>query len=643
VTAPTNIFSNNVSFFTDPTAGQAQMDLMSLQAQKNVPQNNGAFTLISDPLLPDRNLTDRLGHFDPELYDLRDTSHLMKLLRSLLGGAGAGGLRKQIAVARLQNSFRTTHFLDLDRFYGALFGVVRTKAEVMPDYGTLVTAAPITAPIYYNLHSSAHFTTGTVAPGQFALGEEFEVVNPVQLASLRYWRQSSAVTGGLGAIFRVSDGTEVPGTRVGFTNPPASSLPAWHSADVPVSTVLDPGRYKVVVTFTGSFYFQNGFFTTGGGASSLTAGPARLLSKADATGTAQGTYIASADGSMKYPTSYDANAATWGLDVTYTDVVSSTTDVVGGKFDPYTDAAGSDVWDDIHSRDASYRARITKFARAIPQGGTYAGILAAVEAILSADCEMYESWSWIDEIGGASTISTKYTYAQLERNFKNWSGIATNRTWSQLTGEVVSIGRLSQPNRGEIVLKPKRTVTEDERYELMRVLQRLAPAGVQFTVDPQGIALHEKQDIRNVAASSEYWEVMNQTLPAPVTIESNSTVAQQPSQQPRPAFSQYTGEKWSYNNDVATISSYEMTGDTALTSTDYDEVIYADGTSHKYLPSDGLVPGQEAAAARLTADGVCTSKPYVPMRNPSISISANLAVTLGRILNIRAGVMVGRR
>jgi hypothetical protein len=410
-----------------------------------------------------------------------------------------------------------------------------------------------------------------------------------------------------------------------------------------VNTVLDPGRYKVVVTFTGSFYFLNNFFSTGGGSSSLTVGPARLLSKTDATGAAQGTYIASADGSMRYPTNYDANAATWGLDVTYTDVVSATTDVVGGKFDPYTDAAGSDIWDDIHSRDASYRSRLIKFARAIPQGGTYSGILAAVEAILSADCEMYEAWSWIDEIGGASTVSTKYTYNQLERQFKNWGAIAQNRTWSQLTGEVVSIGRLSQPNRGEIVLKPKRTVSEDERYELMRVLSRIAPAGVQFTVDPQGIALHEQQQIRNVAASSEYWEVMPQTLPAPVTVESSSTVAPQPSQQPRPAFSQYTGEKWSYNNDVATISSYEMTGDTPLTASDYDRVIYSDGTAHSYLPSDGLVPGQEAAAARLTADGVCTSKPYVPMRNPSISIKGSLAVTIGNILNIRAGVVVTRR
>ena len=635
MTSP-EIFTNNMSFYEDPLAQDARNDLMTTQMANNLPQSSSsAWSIVSDPILPDRNVIDRLGHFDPDIYDLRDNSHLMKLLRAMLGGAGAGGLRKQIAIARLQNSFHTTHFLDLDRFYGALFGIVRTQAELMPDFGTMVDSIPANEIITYSVHDSTHYSNlGTTAPGQFCMGEEFEVSNPISLKALRYWRPALNVTAQLGAIFSVNTGTEIPGTRVGFANPPTSSLPAWHTSALPTEVTLEPGRYKVVISFTDYYYFLNYFFSTGAGSVELSSGSVKLLPKEGATGTAQGSYIASVDGSLKYPTGYDANGASWGLDIVYADVVTTTATNVGGQFDPYTDAAGSDIWDDIHSRDASYRSRLLKFARAIPQGGTYPGLLAACEAVLSVDCEMYESWSWIDEIGGASTVKTGYSYTAIERSFKNWDTLAKNRSWADLTGTTVTVGRLMQPNRSEVVLKPKRVLREDERFQLLRVLRKIAPVGVQFTIDPSGIALHEKQPIRNVAASSEYWEVMSKTVTQPG----------QSYQQPRPAFSQYTGEKWSYNNDVATISSYEMVGDTPLTSTDYDTVTYNDGTSHRYLPSDGLVPGKEAAVERVTADGVCTSKPYVPARNPSLSIFAGLRISIGDILNIRAkaGVVIRR-
>lgn len=425
-----DFFTNNPSFI-DRVSNAAHQDLMNLQMSTATPQVAG-ITTATDPLLPDRTVTDRLGHLDPTIYDLTPDSHLMRLFSVLLGGAGVGGLRKQVAVARLQNAFNGTHFLDLDRFWGALFGIQRTKAEVMPDFGTL----------------------------------------------------------GKPAIF-----------------------------------------------------------------------------------------------------------------------------------DPYTDAAGSDAWDDVHSRDASYRDRLVKFAKAVPLGGTYPGLKAAAEALLSAEVEIYESWTWVDELSasGAQPPGTRNTYSGLAGLYPTWADVERNHTWNDLTNEVsISLGRVGQNNRGEVLIQPKRPVREDERYQVTRTLNVLRPAGTQVSVDPQGLAIHSPVPLRHVAADSEYWEVVSHVTPQPTLIGPATPVYDQPdpsTQQPRPAFSCYQGEAWAYNNDIVRVLGYQMLAFSAVTVTNFETVVYADGKVHDYLPSDGLLPGSHAYAARIVADGVMTSRPFAGPRN----------------------------
>lgn len=125
-------FMNVPSFFSDLSQAAAQ-DIMTSQLATNQPEPTQGIFTSSDPILPDRIVAERLNHLDPDLYDLRDQSHLMKLFKVLLGGAGLGGLRRQAAVARLQAMFNGMHFLDLDRFYGALFGVQRSTGEAYVD------------------------------------------------------------------------------------------------------------------------------------------------------------------------------------------------------------------------------------------------------------------------------------------------------------------------------------------------------------------------------------------------------------------------------------------------------------------------------------------------------------------------------
>jgi hypothetical protein len=424
------IFTNNGDFASRINSG-AMADLMTLQAPTSAPESD-ATEIVTDALLPDRTVEDRLGHMDPELYDLSENSHLMRLMKVLLGGAGAGGIRKQIAVARLQNSFRGMHFLDLDRFYGALFGIKRTQAELMPDFGTL---------------------------------------------------------------------------------------------DRPAS------------------------------------------------------------------------------------------------FDPYTDAAGSDTWDDVHSRDANYRDRLIKFARALPLGGTYAGLRAAAEALLSVECEVYESWIWVDEQNAvaAQPPVLVYTYTALNQTWPTWDTISTSRLWSNLSGGgspgTFFLGRTGQKNRSEVLIQPKRTIRPDEQFQAMRVMDRLKPAGSQVTLDPEGLAIHQQVPIRAVAADSEHWEIIYKTTPSPGLV---SPIPQRPVYpesdpakcQPRPAFSGYQGESVCYNNDIVRVSSYKMIVRAVITSTNYATVIFRDGVSRSYLTSHAIMDGQTALAGRVVSDGVMTSFAY---------------------------------
>lgn len=125
-------FMNVPSFFDDLSKAVAQ-DIMTSQLATNQPEPTQGLFTTSDPIIPDRIVAERLGHLDPDIYDLRDQSHLMKLFKVMLGGAGLGGLRRQATVARLQAMFNGMHFLDLDRFYGALFGIQRSISEAYTD------------------------------------------------------------------------------------------------------------------------------------------------------------------------------------------------------------------------------------------------------------------------------------------------------------------------------------------------------------------------------------------------------------------------------------------------------------------------------------------------------------------------------
>lgn len=420
-------FDNTRSFFESFSTAAAQ-DLMTLQLAAGSPEPTTGISTVSDPVIPDRLVRDRLGHFDPAIYDLRDESHLMKLLKVLLGAPGAGGLRRQLLVARLQNTFSGMHFLDLDRFYGALFGVKRSSTE-------------------------------------------------------RY---------------------------------------------------LNP------------------------------------------------------------------------------------------NFDPYSQGASSSEWDDIHSRDASYRDRLSKFAKTIPMGATKVGMEAMAEALTSVDCEIYESWAILDELDLVENSLPQliYFYDTLSTSFPNW-GAMEGSIWAQYGGGIkLAPSRIpGSPTRSDFIVQPKRNLTSREAYDLCRVLERFKPAGTTIVVNPEGLSVHSPTMIRGVAADSEYWEVVSR-----ITLSSNLVVpplfwndyVQTPNaEQKRPAFSRYQGDEWSYNDNIQDTRSLVIRNGQEVSGSvnrNHDTVRFADGVVQEYKSADAILPGDQAMSSRIVSDGIMTSSAYAVSR-----------------------------
>lgn len=120
-------YTEDRSFFD--TQNQARkVSLLPAQYDPAVPSVDG-LDRATNLLIPDYLTSHRLANFPSDLYDLRQHSHLSRFMRALMGDSGAGGSRKRFLIARFQQAFSSTHFYDLDRFYGALFGTPRFQSE----------------------------------------------------------------------------------------------------------------------------------------------------------------------------------------------------------------------------------------------------------------------------------------------------------------------------------------------------------------------------------------------------------------------------------------------------------------------------------------------------------------------------------
>lgn len=289
-------------------------------------------------------------------------------------------------------------------------------------------------------------------------------------------------------------------------------------------------------------------------------------------------------------------------------------------FDPYYDAATPEEWDEIHARDSAYRNRIEQFSRALALGATKEGLEAVSSALLGGvECTIYETYMLVDENGsnpgGSPPPVNARTYGDVEQQYRYYIEMQRG-TYGDIEGGSGSFGRTTTQNRSEFIVRPKRQITLEETYELTRVLNRLKPAEALLTIDPEGVAVHSPVKMRAVASDSTYWEIATKVAPRDEVAAAYARVAASgattPVAQPRPAFTGYQGEAWSYNSDVSKVVSYtEDPTQTVVATVDYQRLMR--GTVAVDFTADrALMDPAAILLGRYASDGVLASAPLAP-------------------------------
>lgn len=139
----TGIVNNGgLDLFSYPNTPSAS--ILDFQTPTGSPAPAGTAT-ATGLITPDMVLAQRLKNFPDSIYNLSPTSVLTHFMQALLGDSGVGQIRKRQLITQLQSAVTSTHFYDLDTFYGALFGAIRGPSGTLPvNPSTGNTVSPYT-------------------------------------------------------------------------------------------------------------------------------------------------------------------------------------------------------------------------------------------------------------------------------------------------------------------------------------------------------------------------------------------------------------------------------------------------------------------------------------------------------------------
>ena len=115
-----------------PVSDQDGPQILALQGGYGAPIG-GPFSVETNPIGPPIMTTQRLQNFPSDIYSISESSLLVKIMKVLIGAAGAGQTRSKLLLTRLSTVLEGSHFYDLDNFYGALFGINRSQQELLVD------------------------------------------------------------------------------------------------------------------------------------------------------------------------------------------------------------------------------------------------------------------------------------------------------------------------------------------------------------------------------------------------------------------------------------------------------------------------------------------------------------------------------
>jgi hypothetical protein len=183
-------------------------------------------------------------------------------------------------------------------------------------------------------------------------------------------------------------------------------------------------------------------------------------------------------------------------------------------YDSMTQMLTSTQWDEVAAKDAQYRNRIREYFIACGHGNTAEGIRQVVHAATSADCQVMESWRYIDAFGiseplGRAGAGKSYAATDLSTGHRVFfatraaaqsyvSGRSAPATWSVQEFKA----------RSEVTVVPhKPELTPREARLLLQMLDKTSNVDTVITVDPNGLSVHSPVPVRAISADSTYYQV----------------------------------------------------------------------------------------------------------------------------------------
>lgn len=549
-------------------------------------------------LLPNRATLDRFAHFPEEVYDLSAESHLVRFLKALTGDAGAGQLRKRLIMARLQQSLQGIRFHDLDRFYGSLFGIKRTTDEAL-------TIDP-----YFSTATSEQWTAQEVADASYR----------------------SRISQFAKALAFGPTPTGIELVAEALLSVDCDVYETYEQADGSYQTYGEIEVLAPTVTVRTNLCTNSGFETDATNWESPTDGGTLVrvtsehhtgiaaLQITTITGLDQGA-VASLAGVAEVAETGSVIVSAWvkaPAGAVMRVRAAEFTPAPASVGDTYVVFTGIGNWQQVSVTRSSVTAG-NKVRIEVQQTTATAQVFYVDDVLIEAGVDLDDYFDGdtpdVDEMTDVvhAWTGTAHASTSTETITGTDMGDLEDMPFSVLEG--AALDRLAGDERREFVVRPKRMISQAEAYDLGRVLRQIKPADARFVIDYEGSHPLSPIAIRGLLADSNYWEVVPKVTArdvprAPYTIESSAPV-----EQPRPPFTSYQGEAWSYITEVIGVAAFHgVPGNgEALVRTPTQRVTLADGTTLDYPPTQALTPKRYLLAGRSISDGVLVAHPYWAM------------------------------
>lgn len=278
---------------------------------------------------------------------------------------------------------------------------------------------------------------------------------------------------------------------------------------------------------------------------------------------------------------------------------------------PYSDSASDAEWEEIERRDASYRARIEAFSRAISLGPTVAGMEGIASAMTGVECRVIENYVTLDEgtVSTAPTAPLARTYEIVERDFVT-HGLLENYNYAAIESGRGVFGDYGDINRTRFTIVPKEHISLEKIRMLSIVLQRLKPLGSTVVISAEGAITHRAVPVRDAYADSVYWQVTAKKAPSKVEAKYTGAKEGEFSPAQRPVFSTYNGEEWYYNNEVTKVTGYVLQDGKVAASKNYQTITTKNPLNTFTFPPSEAIITKNIRAARHAADAIMTANAF---------------------------------